>query len=342
MSALTKRRWSAFRANRRALVSLILLSFVFTVSLFAEIVANSQPLLVKMGDEILFPAFETLTEKDLGGEFETAPDFQDPYTLSLLEKADFVLWAPVRCSYATVSPEPVAFPSPPSLRHILGTDDEGRDIFARLLYGFRLSVLFGLALAAFSSAVGIAAGLIQGYYGGWADLAGQRFIEIWGSVPVLFLIIIVSSFTEMTFWLMLSIMLLFSWMRLVGLVRAETLKARSQDYVLAAKALGVKDARIMRIHILPNALVATVSVLPFVVNASIAALTSLDFLGFGLPPSYPSLGEVLAQGKNNLFAPWIGISGFLTIAGLLMALVFIGEGLRDAFDPRVFLSSEEK
>lgn len=339
MKGIARRRWAVFRANKRAFWSLVLIGIVFALSLISEVIANDKPLVAEVNGRTLFPAFEQLTEKDLGGEIEAPIDWRDPYTLSLLENAELLVWAPVRFSYSTVNEKAETFPAPPSRDNWLGTDDQGRDILARLLYGFRLSVLFGLTLAAVSSVVGILAGLAQGYYGGWVDLAGQRFMEIWGGMPVLFLIIIVSSMTMMSFWLMLAIMLAFSWMRLVGLVRAETLRMREQDFVRAARALGATDSRIMLVHILPNALVAAVSVLPFIVNGSIAALTSLDFLGFGLPASYPSLGEVLAQGKNNLYAPWIGLSGFVTLAGLLMSLVFIGEGLRDAFDPRVFQSS---
>lgn len=338
MTGIAQRRWQVFKANRRAFVSLILFLSVFVLSLGAELIANDRPILIKMPDRWVFPIVQTLTEEQLGGDLPIEVDFQDPVTDELLASAEWIVWPPVHFSFNTINTAPMTFPAPPSRENWLGTDDHGRDIFARLLYGFRLSVLFGLTLAAFSSVVGIVAGLIQGYYGGAVDLIGQRLMEIWSGVPVLYLIIIISSLFSMTFWVLLALMLAFSWMRMVGLVRAETLRVRNLEYVRAARALGASDTRIMIRHVLPNALVATVAMLPFVVNGSIATLTSLDFLGFGLPADYPSLGEIISQGKNNLYAPWIGISGFLTLSGLLITLVFIGEGLRDAFDPRVFYS----
>ena len=335
---IARRRWETFKQNKRAYVSLILFAFVFVWSLFAEFFANDKPLVVHFDDRTLFPFVQTLTETDLGGDLDILVDYKDPYTDELLEKANWVIWAPVKFSYQSINDQAATHPAPPSTDNWLGTDDHGRDILARLLYGFRLSVLFGFSLALVSSVVGVLFGLIQGYYGGWVDLIGQRLMEVWSGVPVLFLIIIISSMLTMNFWLMLLVMLLFSWMHMVGLVRAETLRARNQEYVRAARALGASDFRIMMVHVLPNALVAVIAVLPFTINGSIAALTSLDFLGFGLPATYPSLGELISQGKSNLFAPWIGLSGFFTVAFLLTTLVFIGEGLRDAFDPSVYRS----
>lgn len=333
------RRFAAFKANRRAWVSAVLFLAIFAISLFSEFVANDRPLLIVNDGKVFFPVVQTVTERDLGGDSEWVADFQDPYTTELLKNASAVVWPVVRQSYRSIASDVDRYPSPPTQNNWLGTDDQGRDIFARLLYGFRLSVLFGLALAVFSSVVGIGAGLVQGYYGGWLDILAQRLMEIWSGIPVLYLIIIVSSLITMNFWILLIVMLLFSWMRLVGLVRAEAYRVRNLDYVKAAKALGVPDATIMRVHILPNALVSAVATLPFIVNGSIASLTSLDFLGFGLPADYPSLGEVIAQGKNNVYAPWIGLSGFGVLAFLLTSLVFIGEGVRDALDPRIFYAS---
>ncbi len=338
--SIARRRWMAFKANRRAYISFLLFAFFFVMSLFSEFIANDRPIVFELNGEIHSPIFETLTEKDLGGTMDLVVDYRDEYTDELLADAKFVIWPPVHHSFRSISDSAEQFPAPPSAENWLGTDDQGRDIFARLLYGFRLSTLFGLCLAFVSSVVGIGAGLIQGYYGGWIDLIAQRLMEIWAGMPVLYLIIILSSLITMNFWILLAILLLFSWMRLVGLVRAETLRVRNLDYVRAARALGCSDWRIMTTHILPNALVAVVAMLPFVVNGSIASLTSLDFLGFGLPPEYPSLGEIIAQGKNNLYAPWIGLSSFLTLALLLISLVFIGEGMRDAFDPRVFYAEK--
>ncbi|MDO5531790.1 ABC transporter permease [Sutterella sp.] len=338
MSSVAARRWRTFKGNRRAYFAFLLFAFCFVVSLFAEVLCNDRPVVLRAHGEWFAPVFQTVTEKDLGGDLELAADFSDEYTLELMGEDAFALWPPVRHSFRSIARDVERFPAPPSASNWLGTDDQGRDILARLVYGFRLSVLFGLSLAAVSSVIGIAAGLVQGWYGGWVDLVAQRLMEIWSGMPVLYLIIILSSLFAMNFWLLLAIMLLFGWMRLVGLVRAETLRVRNLDYVRAARALGCSDARIMRVHVLPNALVSVIAALPFVVNGSIATLTSLDFLGFGLPADYPSLGEIIAQGKNNLYAPWIGLSGFLTLAGLLVSLVFIGEGMRDAFDPRVFLA----
>lgn len=337
MSPINRRRWLTFKANRRAFISLWLIGLFFLISLMAEVIANDRPIVVKFDGQLFFPSFQTVTERQLGGDLEILADFQDPYILAQIASKGWALFPPIRFSYNTISYAPgLSFPSPPSEQNILGTDDHGRDVFARLLYGFRLSVLFGLCLAFICSSVGVLVGVIQGYFGGALDLWSQRFMEIWSGIPVLYLIIIISSMVQMTFAILLLVMLLFGWMGLVGLVRAESLRVRNLEYVVAARALGVTEWRIMLRHVLPNALVAVISVMPFQVNGSIIALTSLDFLGFGLPSGYPSLGEMVAQGKNNLHAPWIGITVFIALASMLTGLVLIGEGIRDAFDPRVF------
>ncbi len=340
MSPLNQRRWETFKRSRRSYYALIFFSLFFGVSLVSEFIANDKPLVIHAREKWYFPIFQNLNEKDLGGTHAFNIDYQDSYFTELLGKDAFILRAPIPYSFKTISNEDTPFPSPPSSKHLLGTDDQGRDILSRILYSFRISMLFGLIIALVSSVIGISVGIMQGYYGGKIDLFGQRFMEVWGGIPTLYLIIIISGIVPMTFWLLLGIMLLFSWMGKVGYVRIETLRVRNMEFIRAARALGVPDKAIMRRHILPNALVAVITMLPFTLNASITMLTSLDFLGFGLPPSYPSLGEIIAQGKNNLFAPWIGFSGFLTLAGMLTGLVFIGEGLRDALDPRVFLKQK--
>ncbi|MCG8673482.1 MAG: ABC transporter permease, partial [Pseudomonadales bacterium] len=272
---------------------------------------------------------------EFGGEFETEADYRDEYVIELIEAKGFMINPMIKFSYDTINWDlPTPAPSPPDDINLLGTDDQGRDVLARTIYGFRISVLFGLSLTIFSSIVGVFAGAIQGYYGGWVDMIGQRFIEIWSSLPPLFLLIILSSLIQPNFWWLLGIMLLFSWMRLVGVVRAEFLRGRNLEYVKAAKALGLKDGKIMFKHILPNAMVATITFMPFILTGSITTLTSLDFLGFGLPIGSPSLGELVAQGKANLQAPWLGISAFVVLSLMLTLLVFIGEAVRDAFDPR--------
>ena len=282
-----------------------------------------------------FPVFVTYPETAFGGTFPTEADYRDPAVARLIAANGWMIWPPIRFRYDTVNYSlPVPAPAPPSRDDWLGTDDQGRDLCARLIYGFRISVLFGLTLTVLSSVIGVAAGAVQGYFGGWVDLMFQRFIEIWAGLPVLYLLIILASIVEPNFWWLLGLMLLFSWMALVGVVRAEFYRARNFDYVRAARALGVGNAVIMWRHVLPNAMVATLTFLPFILNGSITTLTSLDFLGFGLPPGSPSLGEILAQGKANLQAPWIGITGFVVLALMLTLLVFIGEAVRDAFDPR--------
>ena len=329
------RRWGRFKANRRGYWSLWIFLLLFFVTLLAEMVANDVPILVRFDGKTLFPVVTEVPETFYGGEFETEADYRDPFVQELIEEKGFMVWPPVRFSYNTVNYDrSVAFPAPPSSDNLLGTDDQGRDVLARVIYGFRISVLFGLCLAGFGSIIGIAFGAIQGYYGGRIDLFGQRFMEIWSGLPVLYLLILLSSVVTPNFWWLLGIMLLFGWMGLVGVVRAEFLKGRNLDYVRAARALGMADSRIMFRHILPNAMVAALTFFPFQLNGAISSLTALDFLGFGLPPGSPSLGELLAQGKGNLHAPWLGLSAFFVLAILLSLLVFIGEAVRDAFDPR--------
>ncbi len=335
ITPLTRRRLRNFRANRRGVWSLWIFAVLFVGSMFADVVANDRPLLIAYGGRFYCPIVSTYAETTFGGVLPTEADYRDPAVAQLINARGWMLWPPIRYRYDTINYNlPVPAPAPPSRENWLGTDDQGRDLAARLLYGFRISVLFGLVLTLASSIVGVAAGAIQGYFGGWTDLLLQRFIEVWGGLPVLYLLIILASVVEPNFWWLLGLMLLFSWAALVGVVRAEFLRARNFDYVRAARALGVGNTVIMFKHLLPNAMVATLTFLPFILNGSITTLTSLDFLGFGLPPGSPSLGEILAQGKANLQAPWIGIEGFAVLAVLLSLLIFIGEAVRDAFDPR--------
>ena len=339
MSPINQRRWESFKANRRGLWSLRIFLVMFLVTLCAAFIANDKPLMLRYDGSLYAPVFFSYPETAFGGDFETEADYRDPYVKKLIEDKGWILWPPIRYSYNTINLDlTVSAPAPPSGENWLGTDDQGRDVLARLIYGFRISVLFGLSLTIFSSLIGIAAGAVQGYFGGWTDLLFQRFIEIWTSVPSLYLLIIIASVIEPGFWILLGILLLFSWVSLVGVVRAEFLRARNFEYVLAARALGVGTFTLMHRHLLPNAMVATLTFLPFLLNASITTLTSLDFLGFGLPPGSPSLGELLAQGKANLQAPWLGLTGFFTIAFMLSLLIFIGEAVRDAFDPRNTIS----
>ena len=334
-SPVNKRRWANFKANKRGFWSLWIFLAIFGVTLCAEFVANDNPLIVKFDGHYYFPVFKSYPETVFGGDFETEAKYREPYVKKLIEAKGWIVWPPIPYSYNTINydlQQPA--PSPPSFDNWLGTDDQGRDVVARIIYGFRISVLFGLILTVLSSVIGISAGAVQGYFGGMIDLAMQRFMEIWGGMPVLYLLIIMASLVQPNFWWLLVLMLMFSWMSLVHVVRAEFLRARNFDYVRAAKALGAGDVVIMFKHILPNAMVATLTLLPFVLNHSITTLTALDFLGFGLPPGSPSLGELLNQGKNNLQAPWLGISAFCVLASLLTLLIFIGEAVRDAFDPR--------
>lgn len=323
-----------FKQNTSAWFSLLFFTFLVFFSMGAEILANDKPLILKYNDSYYFPIFKQYPEKIFGGVLESNADYKDPFVIKSIESKGWMLWPPVRYSYLTVNKQGnSAFPSPPSSENWLGTDAGGRDVFAQILYGLRLSILFGCILTGTSIAVGIIIGAFMGYYGGRIDLIGQRCMEIWGGFPVSYLIMMLSSFIIPSFFLLLGIMLLFSWIGQANLVRYEFLQARKQSYVLSAKALGVSDSVIIFRHILPNALVTTMSFLPFMLAGSITTLTSLDFLGFGLPVDAPALGEILVQGKNNLFAPWIGLSGFGILALILILLLFIGEGVRDAFDP---------
>ena len=335
VSPLTRRRWRNFRANRRGYVSLWIFLALFALSLCAELLANEKPLLISYDGGTYVPVLVSYPETTFGGDFPTEADYTDPFVQELIAEKGWILWPPVRFSYDTIIRDlgrPA--PAPPSARNWLGTDDQARDVLARVIYGFRISVTFGLLLTLFSSLVGIFAGAVQGFYGGWVDLGFQRFLEIWGGLPALYLLIILAGFFVPSFWLLLGIMLLFSWTALTGVVRAEFLRARNFDYVRAARALGVSDTTLMFRHLLPNAMVATLTFLPFILNGAITTLTSLDFLGLGLPPGSPSLGELLLQGRNNLNAPWLGLTGFITLAVMLSLLIFVGEAVRDAFDPR--------
>ena len=324
-----------FRSNRRGFWSLWIFLGLFTITLFAEFVANDKPLLVRYDSKFYFPIFCEYPETVFGGFLPTEAEYRDPEVAGLIREKGWMVFPIVPYSYDTINYNlPVPAPAPPSRDNWLGTDDQGRDVVARLIYGFRISVLFGLMLTLLSSIVGVMAGAVQGYFGGWVDLLFQRFIEVWQGLPILYLLIILASVVEPNFWWLLGLMLLFSWMALVGVVRAEFLRVRNFDYVRAAKALGVSDTMIMFRHILPNAMVAALTFLPFILNGSITTLTALDFLGFGLPPGSPSLGELLNQGKANLQAPWLGITTFMVLAVMLSLLIFIGEAVRDAFDPR--------
>jgi microcin C transport system permease protein len=359
LSPINTRRWRSFKTNRRGFWSLWLFLVLFIASLFAEFIANDKPIYISFAGKSYLPAFFTYPETTFGGDFETATDYRDPFVQKLIaDKGGTMIWAPIRYSYDTHNLDlPTPAPSPPTWmlseaqcktvverKHLhgcndleynwLGTDDEGRDVLARLIYGFRVSVLFGLILTIVSSIIGVAAGAVQGYFGGWTDLLFQRFLEIWTSVPELYLLLIISSVLVPGFFVLLGILLLFSWTRLVGLVRAEFLRGRNFEYIQAARALGVSNAVIMFRHLLPNAMVATMTFLPFIMSSSVMTLTALDFLGFGLPPGSPSLGELLSQGKANVQAPWLGLTGFFTVALMLSLLIFVGEAVRDAFDPR--------
>ena len=335
ISPLTRRRLMNFRSNRRGFWSLWIFLGLFTITLFAEFVANDKPLLVRYDSKFYFPIFYEYPETVFGGFLPTEADYRDPEVAELIREKGWMVFPIVPYTYDTINYNlPVPAPAPPSRDNWLGTDDQGRDVVARLIYGFRISVLFGLILTLLSSIVGVMAGAVQGYFGGWVDLLFQRFIEVWQGLPILYLLIILASVVEPNFWWLLGLMLLFSWMALVGVVRAEFLRVRNFDYVRAAKALGVSDTMIMFRHILPNAMVAALTFLPFILNGSITTLTALDFLGFGLPPGSPSLGELLNQGKANLQAPWLGITTFMVLAVMLSLLIFIGEAVRDAFDPR--------
>ena len=366
LSPLNQRRWRNFRRNGRAFWSLVLFSVIFTVTLFAEFVANDKPILVQYRGGFYMPIFRFYPETAFGGDFETEAIYRDPEVQCLIVSGGldtcfddpegvmtdagdgvvdgetimkgWAIWPPIPYSYDTIVDRDGAAPLPPNAQNWLGTDDTKRDVLARVIYGFRLSVMFTLIVTALSSVIGIFAGAVQGYFGGRTDLIFQRIIEIWASTPQLYVIIILFAILPRSFWLLVVITVLFGWMALVGVVRAEFLRARNLEYVRAAKALGVSNLTIMFRHMLPNAMVATLTYLPFVLNASVIMLTSLDFIGFGLPPGSASLGELLGQGKANLHAPWLGLSAFVTLALMLSLLVFVGEAVRDAFDPRKYLA----
>ena len=364
LSPLNQRRWRNFKANRRALWSLVIFSILYGFTLCAEVVANDKPLLVQYKGEWHVPFLRFYPETAFGGDFRTEAKYKDPEVRCLIRsggevacfdtpdeiiaaieagtwadapegfKAGTIVWPLIPYSFTTINDLGRAAPSPPDANHWLGTDDTARDVLARVIYGFRLSVSFALIVTLLTSVIGITAGAVQGYFGGLTDLVFQRIIEIWGATPQLYVIIIVAAVFTMNFWLLVFLMVLFGWTSLIGVVRAEFLRARNFEYVRAAKALGVPDRVIIFRHVLPNAMVATLTMLPFIVTGTIGALTSLDFLGFGLPASAPSLGEMTQQAKQNLQAPWLGFTAFFTFAIMLSLLVFIFEGIRDAFDPR--------
>ncbi|MGB9164638.1 MAG: ABC transporter permease [Rhodomicrobium sp.] len=343
LSPLNKRRLRAFKANRRGYYSFIVFTTLFLVTLFAEFIANDKPFLAKYDGAYYTPIFKMYTEKQFGGEFETEADYRDPEVQRLIhEKGGWMIWPLIPYSYRTIKLDlPVPAPAPPSWDNWLGTDDQGRDVLARVIYGFRISVLFGLTLTFFSALIGVTAGAVQGFFGGWTDLIFQRFIEILRSLPELYLLLILSSIIAPNFWLLLTILLFFEWTAFVGPVRAEFLRGRNFEYVRAARALGLSNTQIMFKHLLPNAMVATVTFAPFILSGAIAALTALDYLGFGLPPGSPSLGELLQQGKQNLQAPWLGLTAFFVIALMLSMLVFVGEAVRDALDPRKTMAAPQ-
>ncbi len=362
LSPLNQRRWRNFKRNRRAFWSLIIFSVIFVITLFAEFVANDKPILVNYRGDFYTPIFNFYPETQFGGDFETEAIYRDPEVQCLITSGGldicfddpegviedaqdgvvegeeiskgWMIWPPIPYSYDTSVDRPGAAPLPPNEQNWLGTDDTKRDVLARVIYGFRLSVMFTLIVTALSSIIGIFAGAIQGYFGGWLDLIFQRIIEIWASTPQIYVIIILFAILPRSFWLLVAITVLFGWMALVGVVRAEFLRARNLEYVRAAKALGVSNITIMFRHMLPNAMVATLTMLPFVITGTISLLAGLDFLGFGLPSSAPSLGELTLQAKQNLQAPWLAFTAFFAFAIMLSLLVFIFEGVRDAFDPR--------
>lgn len=362
LSPLNQRRWRNFKRNRRAVWSLIIFGILFGLSLVAELIANDKPILVSYQGELRMPIAQFYSERDFGGDFPTQARYQDVEVQCLIRtggmedcfddpeamiaavlagedlgegfQRGWIIWPPIPYSYNTIVDVPGVAPAAPSATNWLGTDDTKRDVTARVIYGFRLSIVFALMVTVSASVIGITAGAVQGYFGGWTDLAFQRFIEIWTGTPSLYVIIIVFAILGRSFWLLVFLTVLFGWPALVGVVRAEFLRARNLEYVRAAKALGVPNRTIMFRHMLPNAMVATVTMLPFLVTGAIGTLASLDFLGFGLPSSAPSLGELTLQAKQNLQAPWLGFTAFFTFAIMLSLLVFIFEGIRDAFDPR--------
>ncbi len=358
LSRLNARRWQLFRRNGRGFWSFVIFMVLFVLSLFAPFLANDRPIIASYKGELLFPMFTDYPEEKFGG-FLAVTDFRDVVNQDEINANGWMVWPPIRYSFGTVNRElPVPAPSRPAFRlsdaeacakypkgeddaacvfgnkNWLGTDDQGRDMVARVIYGFRISVAFGLILTLFSSVIGVTAGAVQGYFGGWTDLLFQRFIDVWASMPTLYLLIILAAFITPSFWILLFILVLFSWTGLVGVVRAEFLRARNFEYVRAARALGLSDVQIMVRHLLPNALVSTITFMPFILSGSVTTLTALDLLGFGLPPGSASLGEMVKQGKDNLFAPWLGFTAFFVTSIMLTLLVFIGEAVRDALDPR--------
>jgi len=336
LKPVNQRRLRVFLHNRRASWSLGIFIVLFSLSLFSEFIANDKPIVVNYDNHWYFPVLKSYPETTFAGDFDTEADYKDPYVIDLINTKGWAIWPPIPYSYDThIADLPKPAPSAPSGQNWLGTDDQARDVMARVLYGFRVSILFALALTVGSSIIGVIVGAIQGFYGGKIDLYGQRLLEIWGGLPQLFVLIILASIIKPNFWWLLGIMLLFSWTQLVGVVRAEFLRGRNLDYVRAAKALGVSDTVLMRRHILPNAMVATLTMMPFILTAAVTMLTALDFLGFGLPPGSASLGELASQGKSNTHAWWLGITAFSVISLMLTLLVFIGEGVRDALDPRL-------
>ena len=335
ISELNKRRFQNFKSNKRGWYSFWIFNFLFFISIFADFVANDKPLIINFDNDYYFPIIEKYPEIEFGGDFETEADYRDPYVKKLIESEGWMVMPIIPYTYNTIIRDlELPAPSPPSKKNWLGTDDQARDVLARLIYGFRISILFGFTLTFFSMIIGVSAGAIQGYFGGKIDLFFQRFMEIWSAIPTLYVLIILASIVQPNFWWLLIILLLFSWMGYVGVVRAEFLRARNLDYVRAAKSLGVSNTTIMLRHMLPNATVATITFLPFSLSASVTALSGLDFLGFGLPPGSASLGEMVNQGRNNLQAPWLGLTSFFTLGLMLGLLVFVGEAIRDALDPR--------
>jgi microcin C transport system permease protein len=334
LSPLTRRRLQLFRQNKRGFYGFVIFMALFAATLCSELIANDKPIIIKYKNEFYFPVFATYPDKLFGGDFETEAVYRDPLITKAIKENGWAIWPPIRFSHSTINYDLKApAPSLPTSVNLLGTDDQGRDVLARLMYGFRISVMFGLILTVLSAVIGIFAGAVQGYFGGWTDLLFQRFIEIWSGLPELFLLIILASLVTPNFWWLLLILLMFKWMSLTGVVRAEFLRSRNFDYVKAARALGVSEPRIMVRHVLPNAMVAAMTMIPFMMSGAVTALTTLDFLGFGLPVGSPSLGELLLQGKSNPQAPWLGFTGFISIALLLVLIVFISEAVRDAFDP---------
>lgn len=335
MNPLNQRRWQNFKANRRGYYSAWIFFVLFSITLCAELIANDKPIIMALDGELYFPVLFTYTERELGGEFQTEADYREDFMIDLVASRGWAVWPPVRYAADTIDWQlPPPYPHPPDTEHWLGTNGESNDVLAILIYGIRLSVLFGIGLTLISATIGIAVGAMQGYFGGLVDLLGQRVVEIWTGLPILLILIILASMVEPNVFWLLGILAAFSWMALVGVVRAEFLRARNFEFVRAARALGVDSLTIMRRHVLPNAMVAALTYLPFLLNGAITTLTALDFLGFGLPLEDPSLGRLLQQAKRNLHAPWLGLIAFAALALMLTLLIFIGEAVRDALDPR--------